>query len=137
MVRLCWETQQPLSPTRLGKESRTPDYLLEISTTYRKEQGLVGGALHLSLLQALLVFSVPGWNWHLQTTCSPKGHAICSQRWCGFRNTFPVVPRGKLGGFFPACQTMAILSDPLSGCTGGSEGVYWESVRGGESRFLR
>lgn len=133
MVGLGWETQQPLSPTRLGKESRTPDYLLEkISTTYRKDQGLVGGALHLSAYsRPFSVFSVPGWNWHLQTTCSPKGHAICSQRWCGFRSTFPVVPRGKLGGFFPACQTMAILSDPLSGCTGGSEGVYWESIRGG------
>lgn len=60
VVGLGWETQQPLSPTRLGKESRMPDYLLEkISTTYRKDQGLVGGALHLSLLPALLCVLSP------------------------------------------------------------------------------
>lgn len=60
VVGLGWETQQSLSPTRLGKESRTPDYLLEkISTTYRKDQGLVGGASHPSLLPALLCVLSP------------------------------------------------------------------------------
>lgn len=60
VVGLGWETQQSLSPTRLGKESRTADYLLEeISTTYRKDQGLVGGALHLSLPSALLCVLSP------------------------------------------------------------------------------
>lgn len=120
MVGLGWGTQLYLSPTQLGKRSpgHLIDYLLEeISTTYRKEEGLVGGALHLSLLPPSSEFSVPGWSWHLQTTCSPKGPAICSQRWCGFRSTFPVVPRGRVGWFFPS-----LLNNGHSECP--SEWVY-------------
>lgn len=60
---------------------------------------------------------------------SPRGPAVCSQIWP--QSTFPVVPvvRG-LGGSFPAGRTMAILSDPWSGCVGVSEEVPgWGALR--------
>lgn len=101
MVGLGWETEQPLSPTRLGKESRTPDYLLEkISTTYRKDQGLVGGALHLSAYsRPFSVFSVPGWNWHLQTTCVPRGTLFVLRDGVASGAHFRLCPEASWVGF--------------------------------------
>lgn len=55
--------------------------------------------MHLSHPLPVSVFSAPGWSGHPLIVC-PKGPAICSQRWCGFRSTFPVVPRGKTVGWF-------------------------------------
>lgn len=71
----------------------------------QKRLGSDGGAGCLRPVPAPLCALRPSWSQHPLAAGSPEGSAICSQRWPGFRSTFPGVPRGKrVGWFFPSLQ---------------------------------